>query len=165
MSSAVMYPMSLRPEQVGRIALTAREPEPIVEPSTSAEPAVGRPGPRTLEKPAMFGSVRSESLSPGWVVVAISGEIDLEEKDLLTAEIVAAAEPGVSMVVVDLSAVTFLGSSGVHGLVRAWQALSPRGVGVQIGTASPIVERVLQVTGVRQRLEQVAGLPEETAPD
>ena len=48
----------------------------------------------------------------------------------------------------DLSGVTFLDSSGLHVLLKARQ----RNPGVRIGTASPIVLRLLEVTGTTKFL-------------
>lgn len=86
-------------------------------------------------------------------VAAVAGEVDVMTASalymFLAHCIYAAASPG--DLVVDLSAVTFMGASGLTALVRADGLARGLGVRVRLGAASECVTRILQVTGLSQR--------------
>lgn len=90
---------------------------------------------------------------PRQPVVSVSGEIDLAVRDdllnTLTATIGAA---GVAKVVVDLSRVSFMDSTGLHVLLAARDRAHGSGVGFTVVGATGIVRRVLAVTGVLELL-------------
>ncbi|BCJ50839.1 hypothetical protein Asp14428_23140 [Actinoplanes sp. NBRC 14428] len=91
------------------------------------------------------------SAADGTVIVALSGECDLEGRDRLTAvlhDAVATATP----VVVDLAGVTFIDSSGIHGLVVAHHAAQRAGSRLHLVNASGPVATVLEMTGVDRLL-------------
>src|SRR4051812_537269 len=79
--------------------------------------------------------------------VALSGEGDLAAREECMAALMAAVSAA-PLVVVDLSGVTFLDSSGVHALVTAYRAALDRGGRLTIVNASGMVEHVLDITGV-----------------
>jgi anti-sigma B factor antagonist len=81
----------------------------------------------------------------------LSGEIDNVVAEDVRRQILAVARAGVSTVVVDLRAVTFCDSSGLHAIVDAGMTLVARGVDVKLSEAQPHVERILDLTGVRER--------------
>jgi len=82
-------------------------------------------------------------------VLHVSGEVDMAVADDLLDAILRA---GLTLVdtdlVVDLSAVTFLGSTGISVLVQARQQLSENSVSLRVVNPSPFVEQVFTVTGV-----------------
>jgi anti-anti-sigma factor len=79
--------------------------------------------------------------------VALSGECDLAARDQCVAALTGAVEAAPS-VVVDLGALTFLDSSGVHALVTAHRAAVGRGGRLSVVNAAGMVAHVLEVTGV-----------------
>lgn len=79
-------------------------------------------------------------------VVSISGEIDMASGDCLSSALAPAVEAG-GPVVLDISAVTFMDSSGLHAILRAAQGLSGRGC-VIIHGAHGAVARVAELTGL-----------------
>ena len=91
---------------------------------------------------------------PGRVVVALTGECDLEGRDELVAVLHRAVD-GAGLVVVDLAGLTFIDSSGIHGLVTAHHAAQRSGGRVQLVNASGAVATVLEITGV----DRLLGLP------
>ena len=107
----------------------------------------------------MLVSRRPDHPTPGVVTLEVSGEIDLEELDQFDAAIVQSATPGVSRVRLDLTGVTFMGSSGIRALLAAWRSLGELGTGLELGPRSDIVERVLDVTGVGRQLDDNADFP------
>jgi anti-anti-sigma factor len=87
----------------------------------------------------------------GRVVVTLSGECDLSVREELTTALLAAA--GRSRVVeVDLGGVTFMDSSGIHGLVMGYHAARERDGDLYVVNAGGVVDSVLALTGVADLL-------------
>ncbi|WP_196279146.1 STAS domain-containing protein [Catellatospora vulcania] len=111
---------------------------------------------------------------PSEAVVAVSGEIDLAVRDdLLDTLHTAIRSAGVARVVVDLSQVSFMDSTGLHVLIAARERAHRSGVGFRVAGATGIVRRVLAVTGVLDLLtgetdadsdEPTAGTPGNATP-
>jgi anti-anti-sigma factor len=87
------------------------------------------------------------SAEPGRVVVALSGEADLAARDELTAALLTAVNSA-RVVVVELGALTFLDSSGLHGLVTAHRAAEKRGGRLYLANAAGAVATLLGITGI-----------------
>jgi anti-anti-sigma factor len=94
---------------------------------------------------------------PGVVVVTVSGEVDALTAPRL-AELVhhrLLATP--ALLVVDLSAVTFLSVAGLRVLLRGALEATVRDVELRMVTStSPVVQRILAVTGVGRELGLVS---------
>ena len=81
------------------------------------------------------------------VVLWASGELDLASRQFLidaVVDVVSARQP----VVVDLSALTFLDSSGIGALAKCRNAAVRLGCRFQVRGATGQVARVLAITGV-----------------
>ena len=61
------------------------------------------------------------------VVVALPVEIDVTNCDQVHDQLIAALEPGVGIVVADLTSTVFCDSSGVHAIMRAHERATARG--------------------------------------
>jgi anti-anti-sigma factor len=98
------------------------------------------------------------SAQAGRTVVALTGECDLAVSDELTSALLSAVRDA-PVVIVDLSGLRFLDSSGVHGLVTAHHAA--RAAGRRLYAVAPhgMVATVLDVTGVGALLSPPAGDP------
>lgn len=83
----------------------------------------------------------------GIAVVIVSGEVDAHTADRLRAEIDAAVEPGVRLVV-DLSAVTFLDSTGLGVFVTTLKHLREQDGSLDLVVTSPRVMKVFELTGL-----------------
>ena len=83
-------------------------------------------------------------------VIAIKGEVDLSNAVALQAEIDEVLEADVKRVVLDLSSLTFIDSSGIAVLVR----LHNRVGSVQVRNPTAAIRRIIKVTG----LQEVFGL-------
>src|SRR5690348_326363 len=59
-------------------------------------------------------------------VVTLTGEVDLNTSDLLRSELALACAAGDGDVVVDLTDLAFIGSSGLHVLIETATALGER---------------------------------------
>ncbi|MFF5219301.1 STAS domain-containing protein [Micromonospora sp. NPDC000442] len=86
------------------------------------------------------------------IVVSVAGECDLRHRDELSALLHTAVQ-ATSLVVVDLAAVRFLDSSGLHALVTARQAARQRAGNVYVVNATGTVARVLEMTGLLPLLQ------------
>src|SRR3954454_25089355 len=85
-------------------------------------------------------------------VVEVSGEIDFAVARYVEEALV----PGDQDVIVDLSNVTFLDSSGIAAMVRAHLRQLAEGHGLAIRGATGPVSRVLQITGVDATLPRAS---------
>jgi anti-anti-sigma factor len=96
----------------------------------------------------------------GTVRIAVRGELDMAAAPDLSEAIAKAAGNGVTTVVLDLSAVTFLDSSAIGALVASGRDAAEAGARLQIGPRSDIVTRVLEITGLHEPSEAFDVLPE-----
>lgn len=62
----------------------------------------------------------SITVGAGVALVEVSGDVDLEHADELSTVALAAMTPDVSKIVVDLSGVSFLDSTGLNALIRGF---------------------------------------------
>ena len=83
--------------------------------------------------------------------LVLAGELDPATAPVLDARLQElTADPGVTRVVLDLTQVTFLDSSGLRTLVAANEALHARSVVLVLQAPSPNIRRVLEVTGLTE---------------
>lgn len=83
------------------------------------------------------------------VVVALPAEIDVTNSGQVHDQLVAALEPGVDIVIADLTSTVFCDSSGVHAIMRAYEEAAARDVQLWLAVAQAgSVRRVLELTGV-----------------
>jgi anti-sigma B factor antagonist len=101
-----------------------------------------------------FEAKRSDE--SGATVVALAGECDLSVRDELTGVLLAAVAES-RVVVVDLSGLTFLDSSGIHALVTAHQAALREGGKLYAVGAAGVVADLLDLTGVADLLRAPDG--------
>jgi len=81
-------------------------------------------------------------------VVRLSGEVDMATSAAVKSSLADLAEGGHLAVVVDLSEVTFIDSSGLHVLLDAQRRLSKSGGKVVLRKPAPAVDRILQISGL-----------------
>jgi stage II sporulation protein AA (anti-sigma F factor antagonist) len=79
-------------------------------------------------------------------MIVVTGEVDLAVVDRLWGCMSARVAAG-GPVVLDFSGVSFIDSSGVNLLVRAYQDLGGRADAVVVRAPSPQVRRVLELSG------------------
>lgn len=92
-------------------------------------------------------------------LIAISGELDLASGPRLEEEL-SSLDPDVSLVVVDLRRLEFMDSTGLSIIVRAHQRLAEQDRELSLVRGSPQVQRLLDLTGVAERVRLVEA-PEE----
>lgn len=96
----------------------------------------------------------------GIVVIAVSGELDMATAPQVTTFMRQATTSGTHTIALDLSAVTFLGSSGIQMLVAA--LADDRGVHGRLHLIAPSapVLRVLRIVGMHEVFTTHATLEE-----
>ncbi len=85
-------------------------------------------------------------------VVEIGGEIDLHVAPRLRAELLRAGEGDSPRVVVDLSEVSFLDSTGIGVLVGALKRVREKGGALNFCGVQSRVRRVFEITGLMRAL-------------
>lgn len=85
-------------------------------------------------------------------VVSVAGELDLATSSALEQELERLAGEHVPLVIVDLSELDFMDSTGLSVLVRAHQRSAQAGQRFGLVNGSSQVQRLLDLTGVADRL-------------
>ena len=83
--------------------------------------------------------------------VRVRGEIDIATNPVIDAALEAAGEAGASLLEMDLSGVTFMGSSGLAALLRAQRLLRERGARLVLVRPSRAVTDLLEMTKLLER--------------
>lgn len=99
----------------------------------------------------------------GATVLHVAGEVDTLTAPLLTEQLEQRLSSG-SLLVLDLSAVTFLGSAGLAALVAAKDQAQQQGRGLRLVCGSRIVTRALEATGLLSLFDVAGGVPEALRP-
>ncbi|HUZ28299.1 MAG TPA: STAS domain-containing protein [Solirubrobacteraceae bacterium] len=94
------------------------------------------------------------------VVIEVSGELDLASSPALEHELEQRVDSGPGTVVVDLRQLEFMDSTGLSVLVRAHQRAIESDRTFAIVKGPPQVQRLLDLTGVAERLN-IVDSPEE----
>jgi anti-sigma B factor antagonist len=87
-------------------------------------------------------------------VLSVGGDLDLNTAPELLQALTRLVDDGRRAVVVDLTGVGFCDSSGLSVLVRVRNRLTELGGSVTLAAATPIVQRVLEVSG----LDEIFGM-------
>ena len=94
------------------------------------------------------------------VVIGVSGELDLASAPALETELETAAASGASVLVLDLRELQFMDSTGLSVIVKAHQRLAETERRLCLVRGPQQVQRLLDLTGVAERLT-LADTPEE----
>ena len=92
----------------------------------------------------------SVSPEPGYVVVSVAGEIDMDTAAQFRDQLASVISDGPRRVVVDLAQVTFMASAGVAVLNGTHRVLAAQGGSLVLASLSPAAGRVLSLAGVDQ---------------
>jgi anti-anti-sigma factor len=103
-------------------------------------------------------SIRAEESADGGILLALSGELDLENAETLAAEI-AKTEAGVNgALTIDLGALVFIDSTGVALLVSVFRRFNAAGGQLRLlPSRTAAVRRVMELTGLDRTLPFVEG--------
>ena len=87
--------------------------------------------------------------------VELRGELDLAGKDRLQQAIDQAEEPPAGLLVLDLSALDFIDSTGLEVILRAARRARDSGRRLVVARPSEYVRRLLEMTAIDQSLDIV----------
>ena len=85
-------------------------------------------------------------------LVALRGELDLAAVELVEEEMRAIAAADGPVLVLDLSGLEFIDSTGIHLLLRLHADSEASGNRLRVVPGPPAVQRVLELTGVDEHL-------------
>jgi len=88
----------------------------------------------------------------GTTVVMVAGEVELANVPQLRGELLRACDAGCPCVVVDLTHVTFIDSTGIGVLVGALKRARERGGELVLVCPQPRVRRIFEITGLMKVL-------------
>ena len=94
------------------------------------------------------------------VVIGVSGELDLATAPALEAELQAAVASDATVLVLDLRELQFMDSTGLSVIVKTHQRLAESDRRLCLVRGPQQVQRLLDLTGVAERLT-LADTPEE----
>jgi anti-sigma B factor antagonist len=89
-------------------------------------------------------------------VVVVAGEVDLQVRDELSSVLMKVQAPNHALVV-DLSGVTFMDSSGLHALLNAYKAHRDLGQAFTIRAPSVAIVQLFKLSGVDKVLPIQSG--------
>ncbi len=98
----------------------------------------------------------------GGAVLTVAGEIDLLTADRLS-EALWAAVARHALVVVDLTAVKFLSSSGLAALALAHRGAAKAGRALRLVASSRVTLRPIQITGLADQIAVFGTVPDAVA--
>jgi anti-anti-sigma factor len=84
----------------------------------------------------------------GHMLVKVRGEVDADTAPQFTDALDIAARLPSPLLIIDMSAVTFIDSSACHALVRTRQHADRAGMGLQLRGMTPSCRRVLELTNL-----------------
>lgn len=106
--------------------------------------------------PAPIFSVEMSTRDDGSAIAKVNGEIDAATADQLQNDLLeaisATSSSAASSVAVDLASVNFMDSSGLRAMIIAMNAAEEAGVSLRIVATTPAVDRLLEITGLTERL-------------
>ena len=95
--------------------------------------------------------------SDGRSIVYVSGELDSSTAARLRDSLVGLISAGARHVVVDLAGVSFMGAGGLGVLVGAGKRLRHDNGKLLLRSASPSVQRMIEITGLDATLPRIPG--------
>lgn len=96
--------------------------------------------------------IEARRTDDGQALLFLAGEVDLSHVDALEATASSALDEAPSRLVVDLAKVSFVDSSVLGALLRIQRAAEGRGTQFFLRRPAPLVQRVLRLTGLDERL-------------
>jgi anti-anti-sigma factor len=92
----------------------------------------------------------------GEAALKLTGELDLSTVEIFVDALNSVLEAPPATVVLDMSELGFIDSSGVGAYVTAYRKAQAKGCSLRVGARSNLVERVLELSGVEEALAQEA---------
>jgi anti-anti-sigma factor len=89
----------------------------------------------------------------GYVIAALSGELDIASAPTLREQLLSLQRPAASRLIIDLSAVSYADASGLTVLVGTGRRAGLLGGFLRLAAPSPQVAKVLSITGLSRHLD------------
>ena len=96
-------------------------------------------------------------------VLSLRGELDMETAGLLDGHVAEQFRRGRCRLVLDLSALEFMDSSGLNVMIRAFQKARETDGDLYLAAPTSAVRRILEITGVTTTTPPHAGVAEALA--
>ena len=96
---------------------------------------------------------------PGYVIVAVAGEVDIATVDRLRNRLSALAADGVPLVA-DLEQVSFIDATGLGALAGVAREAAAHGASLHVICARPQTRRLFRVTGLDRQIPLARDLAE-----
>ncbi|MFD9461802.1 STAS domain-containing protein [Streptomyces sp. NPDC060027] len=94
----------------------------------------------------------------GIALITVAGELDVETAPELRNRLADQIRGGHRHLLLDLSAVPFMDSSGINALLKAHDETGRAGGSVCLVSPAPVVRRVLDLTGVSLTIASLDGV-------
>jgi len=107
--------------------------------------------------------VSEQSLAGGTGVIAVRGEIHVSTAPELSASLASALDRGITTLVLDLSDVEFIDSTGLSVLLNVLRRITQRGGSFAIVCTNPTVLRLFEITRLESTFEIVSTREEALA--
>lgn len=121
-------------------------------PSFALEPDTASLRPGAVHRLGERASIRVATRGPAPVTVVVTGEIDLACSDELTAHLCTALDAYPQGIELDFASVSFCDCRGLTAMLTAQISARRLGRHFALGPHSPIVARLLELTGARSML-------------
>jgi len=122
------------------------------------------PGDRPAGTVPVVPSARHLSYRGDWVVVEVTGDLDLAAAPALRQEVLALLQEGHRAIVVDLSPTDFLDSVGLGTLVSIWKRVRVHGGSFALVCPEPRLQRIFRVVDLDRILPLHATVDEALGP-
>jgi len=101
----------------------------------------------------------------GWAVLAVGGEVDVATAPRLREQLIGLVNQGSHRIVVDLTAVDFLDSTGLGVLVGALKRVRTHDGDLSLVCDEPRILKVFEITGLTKVFAMYADVDQAVAAD
>jgi anti-anti-sigma factor len=95
---------------------------------------------------------------PACTIVRLEGELDIATVPTLRERLLGVLSPGVRLLIIDLSGVSFCDVAGLAVLIGTQRRATARGIVVRLAAPRPQLAKLLRITGLDHRLTICATL-------
>ena len=95
---------------------------------------------------------------PACTIARLEGELDIATVPALRERLLSVLGPGVRLLIIDLSGVSFCDVAGLAVLIGTQRRATARGIVVRLAAPRPQLAKLLRITGLDQRLTICATL-------
>jgi anti-sigma B factor antagonist len=113
---------------------------------------LGRRGARAADADADIGATFSTTVYDGIPVLVVGGQVDVRTAASMRRHLLDLLDAGHVDVIVDMTAVDFMDSSGLNVLVGALRAVRPAGGSIRVVADSRHLKQLFDITGVHKIL-------------